>query len=48
VQTVVVNGKILMQDRKMLTLNERDVLAEATSWSEKVRSAVGLKPLVNR
>ena len=48
VQTVVVNGKILMQDRKMLTLNERDVLAEANQWAEKVRAAVGLKPLVNR
>jgi len=43
VQTVVVNGKILMQDRKMLTLNERDVLAEANQWAEKVRTAVELK-----
>jgi len=43
VQTVVVNGKILMRDRKMLTLNERDVLAEANQWAEKVRKAVGLK-----
>ena len=45
VQTVVVNGKILMQDRKVLTLNERDVLAEANQWAEKVRVAVGLKQL---
>ena len=48
VQTVVVNGKILMQDRKMLTLNERDVLSEAHQWAERVSEAVGLKPLPNR
>ena len=41
VQTVVVNGKILMQDRKVLTLNEHDVLAEANQWAEKVRKPSG-------
>ena len=29
VQTTIVNGKILMRDRKVLTLNEAAVLAEA-------------------
>ena len=41
VRTSIVNGKILMRDRKMLTLNETAVLAEARSWSDKVRAAVG-------
>jgi 5-methylthioadenosine/S-adenosylhomocysteine deaminase len=41
VRTTIVNGKVLMRDRKMLTLNETAVLAEARSWSEKVRAAVG-------
>jgi 5-methylthioadenosine/S-adenosylhomocysteine deaminase len=41
VRTTIVNGKVLMRDRKMLTLNENAVLAEARSWSDKVRAAVG-------
>jgi 5-methylthioadenosine/S-adenosylhomocysteine deaminase len=41
VRTTIVNGKVLMQDRKVLTLNENAVLAEARSWSGKVRAAVG-------
>ena len=41
VLTTIVNGKILMQDRKVLTLDEPAVLAEARGWSAKVREAVG-------
>ncbi len=41
VLTTIVNGKILMQDRKVLTLDEPAVLAEARTWSTKVREAVG-------
>ena len=40
VQTTVVHGKILMRDRKVLTLDEAAVLAEARGWAEKVRAAV--------
>ncbi len=40
VQTTIVNGKVLMRDRKVLTLDESAVLAEARAWAEKVRSAV--------
>ncbi|HEX6025534.1 MAG TPA: amidohydrolase family protein, partial [Solirubrobacter sp.] len=32
VQTVIVNGKIVMEDRRVLTLNEKAVLDEATAW----------------
>ena len=41
VQTTIVNGKILMRDRKVLTLNEADVLSEARAFAVKVRAAVG-------
>ena len=41
VRSTIVNGKVLMRDRKMLTLDENAVLAEARSWSDKVRAAVG-------
>jgi 5-methylthioadenosine/S-adenosylhomocysteine deaminase len=40
VQTTIVHGKVLMRDRKMLTLNEAAVLEETRGWSVKVRAAV--------
>jgi 5-methylthioadenosine/S-adenosylhomocysteine deaminase len=40
VRTVVVNGKIVMRNRTVLTMNEGEVLADATRWAEKVRQAV--------
>ena len=40
VETTIVNGKILMHDRKMLTLNEASVLAEARKAADLVRAAI--------
>ena len=40
VRTTIVNGKILMRDRKVLTLDRARVLAEANAFADKVRSAV--------
>jgi len=40
VQTTIVNGKPLMRDRRMLTLDEAAVLRDARAWAEKVRAAV--------
>ncbi len=40
VRTTIVNGKVLMRDRAVLTLNRRQVLAEARLFAEKVRAAV--------
>jgi 5-methylthioadenosine/S-adenosylhomocysteine deaminase len=41
VETVIVNGRIVMRDRRVLTLNEADVLAEARTVAARVRTAVG-------
>jgi 5-methylthioadenosine/S-adenosylhomocysteine deaminase len=41
VTTTIVNGKLLMRDRRVLTLNEADVLKEANTFAMKVREAVG-------
>jgi 5-methylthioadenosine/S-adenosylhomocysteine deaminase len=41
VQTVIVNGRVLMRDRRMLTLDEPAVLAEARKFADAVRAAVG-------
>jgi len=40
VQNTIVNGQVLMRDRKVLTLDEKAVIAEARSWIPKVRAAV--------
>jgi 5-methylthioadenosine/S-adenosylhomocysteine deaminase len=43
VQTTIVNGKVLMRNRKVLTLDEAAVLKESREWGEKVRAAVSAK-----
>ena len=40
VRNTMVNGKVLMRDRKVLTLDATAVIAEARSWAAKVRAAV--------
>jgi 5-methylthioadenosine/S-adenosylhomocysteine deaminase len=40
VKTTIVNGRVLMRDRKMLTLDEARVLADARALAEKVKAAV--------
>jgi 5-methylthioadenosine/S-adenosylhomocysteine deaminase len=40
VRTTIVNGKVLMRDRKVLTLDANRVLAEARLYADKVRAAV--------
>jgi 5-methylthioadenosine/S-adenosylhomocysteine deaminase len=40
VRTTIVNGRVLMRDRKVLTLNEPAVLDEGRAYAEKVRAAV--------
>jgi 5-methylthioadenosine/S-adenosylhomocysteine deaminase len=40
VKTTIVNGRVLMRDRKVTTLNEAAVLGEARTLAEKVRAAV--------
>jgi 5-methylthioadenosine/S-adenosylhomocysteine deaminase len=41
VETTIVNGKVLMKDKKVLTLDEPAVLGEARRFAEQVRQAVG-------
>jgi len=40
VETTIVNGKVLMRDRKVLTLDEAGVLREARAAADLVRKAV--------
>ncbi len=41
VRTTIVNGRVLMRDRRVLTLDEPAVLAEARKLAAGVRQAVG-------
>jgi 5-methylthioadenosine/S-adenosylhomocysteine deaminase len=41
VQTTIVNGKVLMRDRKVLTLDGTAVLRDAKRWASSVNAAVG-------
>jgi 5-methylthioadenosine/S-adenosylhomocysteine deaminase len=41
VQTTIVNGRVLMRNRKVLTLDEAAVIREANTHAETVRAAVG-------
>jgi 5-methylthioadenosine/S-adenosylhomocysteine deaminase len=40
VRTTIVNGRVLMRDRRVLTLSEPEVLAEARSLAARVKEAV--------
>jgi cytosine/adenosine deaminase-related metal-dependent hydrolase len=46
VQTVIVNGEILMQDREVLTVNEGEVLEMAQREIDAALERTGLKHLV--
>ena len=41
VRTTIVNGRVLMRDRRVQTLPEADVLTDARAFAVKVREAVG-------
>ena len=41
VQTTIVNGTVLMRNRRVLTLDASAVLKESQVWAAKVRAAVG-------
>jgi 5-methylthioadenosine/S-adenosylhomocysteine deaminase len=43
VETTIVNGRVLMRNGKVLTLNEGEVLAAARAAATQVRAAVGLQ-----
>jgi 5-methylthioadenosine/S-adenosylhomocysteine deaminase len=45
VRTTIVNGRVLMRDRRVLTLNPAQVLADARKLAAKVRAAVEPAPV---
>jgi 5-methylthioadenosine/S-adenosylhomocysteine deaminase len=45
VRTVVIEGRIVMRDRRLLTLNEETIKADARRYREKIVRSVGVKTL---
>lgn len=45
VRTVIVEGKVLMRDRRLLTLNEASIKADAHRYRERIVQSVGVKTL---
>jgi len=42
VETVVIGGRIVMRDRKVLTVNEAEAMGKAREYKQKVASSLGL------
>jgi 5-methylthioadenosine/S-adenosylhomocysteine deaminase len=45
VRTVVIEGRVVMRDRRLLTLNEETIKADARRYRERIVSSVGIKTL---
>ncbi|HYW70985.1 MAG TPA: amidohydrolase [Pyrinomonadaceae bacterium] len=45
VRTVIIEGRMVMRDRKLLTLNEETIKADARRYREKIVQTVGVKTL---
>ena len=46
VNTVVIGGKIVMEDRQMLTLNEKEILAKAHDYQKQIAASL-VNPAAN-
>jgi 5-methylthioadenosine/S-adenosylhomocysteine deaminase len=42
VETVVIGGRVVMRDRKVLTVQEAEAMAKAREYKERVASSLGL------
>jgi 5-methylthioadenosine/S-adenosylhomocysteine deaminase len=45
VRTVIVEGRVIMRDRRLLTLNEETIKADARRYRERIVQSVGVKTL---
>jgi 5-methylthioadenosine/S-adenosylhomocysteine deaminase len=43
VQTVIIGGRVVMRDRKLLTLNETEILAKAREYQKSIAASLGLQ-----
>jgi 5-methylthioadenosine/S-adenosylhomocysteine deaminase len=43
VQTVIIGGRVVMRDRKLLTVNEREAMAKARQYKKTIAASLGLQ-----
>jgi 5-methylthioadenosine/S-adenosylhomocysteine deaminase len=43
VSDVMVNGRTIVRDRRMLTLDARPILAKAAEYQERIKKSVGMR-----
>jgi 5-methylthioadenosine/S-adenosylhomocysteine deaminase len=43
VQTVIIGGRVVMRDRKLLTVNEREAMAKAREYKKTIAASLGLQ-----
>jgi 5-methylthioadenosine/S-adenosylhomocysteine deaminase len=42
VETVIIGGRVVMQDRKLLTVNEQEAIAKAREYKKKIATSLGM------
>jgi 5-methylthioadenosine/S-adenosylhomocysteine deaminase len=43
VETVVIGGRVLMRDRKLLTVNEEEAMSKARQYKKSIATSLGLQ-----
>jgi len=43
VQTVMIGGRVVMRDRKLLTVNEAEAIAKAREYKKTVAASLGMQ-----
>jgi 5-methylthioadenosine/S-adenosylhomocysteine deaminase len=43
VETVVIGGRVVMRDRKLLTVNEQEAMAKAREYKKKIAASLGMQ-----
>ncbi|HST11339.1 MAG TPA: amidohydrolase [Terriglobales bacterium] len=43
VQTVIIGGRVVMRDRKLLTVNEAEAIAKAREYKKKIAASLGMQ-----
>jgi hypothetical protein len=43
VETVIIAGRVVMRDRKLLTVNEAEAVAKAQGYKKKIAASLGMQ-----
>ena len=45
IKTVIINGKIIMEDRTLVTINEKEAIENVIRISTKIKASLGIEDL---